>query len=50
MRWAGSFGVESDPEEFLLNANLFLSFDMDRTRGAIWNSLRARSTMPTTTR
>ena len=34
MRWAGSFGVESDPEEFLLNANLFLSFDMDRTRGA----------------
>ena len=34
IRWAANFGVESDPEEFLLNANLFLASDMDRVRGA----------------
>ena len=34
LRWAGHYGVESDPEEFLLNSNLFLSFEMDRTKGA----------------
>ena len=32
IRWAANFGVESDPEEFLLNANLFLASDMDRVR------------------
>src|ERR1700722_19637495 len=32
--WSASYGVESDPEEFLLNANLFLASDMDRVRGA----------------
>ncbi len=33
-RWSAHYGVESDPEEFLLNANLFLASDMDRVRGA----------------
>ena len=33
-RWAASYGVESDPEEFLLNANLFVASDMDRVRHA----------------
>ncbi len=33
-RWAANYGVESDPEEFLLNANVFLASDMDRVRGA----------------
>ena len=33
-RWAAHYGVESDPEEFLLHANLFLASDMDRVRGA----------------
>ncbi len=34
MRWAATYGVETDPEEFLLNANLFLASDMDRVRFA----------------
>ncbi len=34
MRWAANYGVETDPEEFLLNANLFLASDMDRVRFA----------------
>ncbi len=34
IRWAATYGVESDPEEFLLNANLFLASDMDRVRFA----------------
>ena len=34
LRWAASFGVESDPEEFLLNANVFLSSEMDRVKFA----------------
>ena len=32
LRWAANYGVETDPEEFLLNANLFLASDMDRVR------------------
>ena len=34
MRWAATYAVETDPEEFLLNANLFLASDMDRVRFA----------------
>ncbi len=34
LRWAASFGVESDSEEFLLNANVFLSSEMDRVKFA----------------
>jgi hypothetical protein len=34
IRWAANYGVETDPEEFLLNANLFLASDMDRVRVA----------------
>ena len=34
MRWASNYGVETDSEEFLLHANLFLSFDMDRAKRA----------------
>jgi hypothetical protein len=34
IRWAAVYGVETDPEEFLLNANLFLASDMDRVRVA----------------
>ncbi len=34
IRWAANYGVETDPEEFLLNANLFLASDMDRVRFA----------------
>ena len=33
-RWSAHYGVESDPEEFLLNANLFVASDMDRVRDA----------------
>ena len=33
-RWAANYGVETDPEEFLLNANLFVASDMDRVKGA----------------
>ncbi len=34
IRWAANYGVETDPEEFLLNANLFLASDMDRVKFA----------------
>ena len=34
IRWAATYAVETDPEEFLLHANLFLASDMDRVRFA----------------
>jgi hypothetical protein len=34
IRWSATYGVETDPEEFLLNANLFLASDMDRVKFA----------------
>ncbi len=34
IRWSANYGVETDPEEFLLNANLFLASDMDRVKFA----------------
>ena len=33
-RWAANYGVETDPEEFLLQSNLFLASEMDRVRFA----------------
>ena len=41
MRWASNYGVETDSEEFLRHANLFLSFDMDRAKRAYFE--RAQS-------
>ena len=41
IRWTGNYAPKSDPEEFLVHANLFVASEMDRAeRARIWNTLK----------
>ncbi len=41
IRWAGTYAPETDPEEFLLHANLFVAGEMDRAERAYFEQAQS---------